>query len=398
MSAFTSLSARLFNMVHANNLIYNTCWEDPRLDRQALALTARDRVLMITSAGCNALDYALDGPAHIYAVDINPRQNALLELKLAGIRSLDFSDFFQLFGEGFHPDVRTLYRRLLRPALPTAARTYWDGHLDYFSGRGRRSSFYFHGTAGFLAHLANVYIDRTPTLRRHIDDLLDADSLAAQRDLYFRKVHRAFWKRWLAWLAGSNVTLCLMGVPRPQIQQIRRHHRRVSDYIKGCLDAVFGSLPLADNYFWRVYLTGGYTPACCPEYLKPDNFSRLKAGLADRISTHTGSLTAFMETHPVPISRFVLLDHMDWLSTFGHRMLQDEWQAIVNRAAPDARVIWRSGAVSVDFVDPIRVRHRGGTWKVGDLLHYRRALAADLHARDRVHTYGSFTIADLSKA
>ena len=32
---------------------------------------------MITSGGCNALDYLLDEPRRIYAVDMNPRQNAL---------------------------------------------------------------------------------------------------------------------------------------------------------------------------------------------------------------------------------------------------------------------------------------------------------------------------------
>ncbi|MCA9161300.1 MAG: DUF3419 family protein, partial [Planctomycetales bacterium] len=70
------ISGRVFKFVHGNNLVYNTCWEDPRLDRQALELTSSDRVLVITSAGCNALDYALTGPAHVYAVDMNPRQNA----------------------------------------------------------------------------------------------------------------------------------------------------------------------------------------------------------------------------------------------------------------------------------------------------------------------------------
>ena len=28
-------SGLCFNVVHRNNLVYNTCWEDPRLDRVA---------------------------------------------------------------------------------------------------------------------------------------------------------------------------------------------------------------------------------------------------------------------------------------------------------------------------------------------------------------------------
>ena len=59
-----------------------------------------DRILVITSAGCNALDYLLDSPMSVHAIDANPRQNALLELKAAGIRTLDYEDFFKIFGDG----------------------------------------------------------------------------------------------------------------------------------------------------------------------------------------------------------------------------------------------------------------------------------------------------------
>jgi hypothetical protein len=55
---------------------------------------------VITSAGCNVLDYAIAGPREIVAVDANPQQNALLELKVAAIRALDFDEFFALFGAG----------------------------------------------------------------------------------------------------------------------------------------------------------------------------------------------------------------------------------------------------------------------------------------------------------
>ncbi len=97
------LSKTWFNLVHGRNIVYNQCWEDPRLDRIALKLTPEDRVVVITSAGCNALDYALAGAGHVHAVDMNPRQNALLELKLAAAKSLDYEDFFQLFGTGRCP-------------------------------------------------------------------------------------------------------------------------------------------------------------------------------------------------------------------------------------------------------------------------------------------------------
>jgi S-adenosylmethionine-diacylglycerol 3-amino-3-carboxypropyl transferase len=44
------------------------------VDRQALDLRSDDTMLVITSAGCNVLDYALPGPTRIHAVDADPRQ------------------------------------------------------------------------------------------------------------------------------------------------------------------------------------------------------------------------------------------------------------------------------------------------------------------------------------
>jgi S-adenosylmethionine-diacylglycerol 3-amino-3-carboxypropyl transferase len=158
---------------------------------------------------------------------------------------------------------------------------------------------------------------------------------------------------------------------------------------------VFIGLPMKDNYFWRLYMTGSYTPSCRPEYLVPENFARLKAGLVDKVTTNTNSVQGFLERHPGTISRFVLLDHMDWLSEHLFPLLESEWQAIVDRATPRARLIWRSGGFHTDFLDQVRVDVAGGSRGTREILEYDRDLAARLHPLDRVHTYGSFHIAEL---
>ena len=196
-----------------------------------------------------------------------------------------------------------------------------------------------------------------------------------------------------------NATLSMLGVPQAPRRQVESgYDGGIVAFAQECVDAVFGRLPLADNYFWRVYLLGRYTPDCCPEYLKPANFARLKNGLADRVSVHTNSVQHFLEAHDASISRYVLLDHMDWLSDRHFAALVAEWQAIVDRAAPAARAIWRSGGLQTDYIDHVRVRHRGRVRPLPDMLAYHRELAAELHERDRVHTYGSFHITDLMGA
>lgn len=388
-----------FQWVHGHNLVYNTCWEDPRLDRQALHLGPDDTLAMITSAGCNALDYALLGPKRIYAIDMNHRQNALLELKIAGIRRLEFDDFFALLGEGGSPKADRLYRTALRPELSQASRRYWDRHIGSFSGRGRRPSFYFFGTSGILAYAINLYIDRIAKIRSHVDAFLHAATLEEQQRIYADQLHDVFWTGFLRWVVGRDLTLSFLGVPRAQRVQVdKTYPGGIAQFIHDRIETVFTKLPFQDNYFWRVYLTGRYSRACCPEYLKEANFAKLKGGLVDCVQPYTGSLLGFLQEGREPISRFVLLDHMDWMSTHRQAILRQQWQALSDRAAAHTRILFRSGGLSVDYVDPIPVTRQGRTRPLGEWLAYDRELAAELHACDRVNTYGSFYIADLNAA
>ncbi len=392
-----SLSRRCFGYVHGHNLVYNTCWEDPRLDREALELNQNDRLLMITSAGCNALDYLLAGAGEVHCVDLNPRQNALLELKVAGIRKLEFDDFFRMFGLGRWSTAPTVYRYVLRDELSEGARQYWDRHIGFFSGRGRRRSFYFRGTSGYFAWLMNGYINRVSRLRHEVEAMLAARELHEQQAIYER-VKPQLWRGLIRWLLRRDTTLALVGVPRLQRQQLERDYEGgIARFIENCVESVFTRLSLAENYFWRVYLTGSYSPACCPEYLKPQNFDRLRDGLIDRLSIHTTSVCGFLERDGEPLTRFVLLDHMDWLGHHDQPLLARQWKALLNRAAPGARVLWRSGGTQCAHVDRLPIEWEGRRRPLGELLDYHTDWADELHARDRVHTYGSFYIADVRR-
>lgn len=389
------ISSRVFHWVHRNNLVYNTCWEDPRLDHAALKLSSQDHVLVITSAGCNALDYALAAPQHVYAVDMNPRQNALLELKMAGIRQLEYEDFFRMFGEGYLANVASIYTQKLRPELSAWAGRYWDRWITFFANPER--PFYFRGTSGTFASLLNLYVDRVLRVREWLDAILAASSVSEQRQIYEKYLRDRFWTKSLKFAMGRDAMLSMVGVPRIQRQQVERDYEGgIVRFVQDCVEAVFTHLPLVDNYFWRVYLMGRYTRECCPEYLKAAQFQRLQEGLVDRVTTHSATVQRFLEISRPTISRFVLLDHMDWMSGHQTDQLRGEWQAIIDHASPAAKLIWRSGGLQTDFVDRVVVQRQGQCCEVSELIAYDRELAEQLHGLDRVHTYGSFHIARLA--
>jgi S-adenosylmethionine-diacylglycerol 3-amino-3-carboxypropyl transferase len=380
------LGSGLIGLLWRHCLVYNQCWEDPAVDRQALRLTPDDRVLVITSAGCNALDYALVG-ARVLAVDVNPRQNHLLELKRAGIRALDFESFFALFGAGGSGRAREIYGAL-RPALDAPAREFWDREIRLFEPAwGRGGSFYYRGTTGLFALAVRRYIDGVARLRDAVEGLLAARTIEAQLGLYRAEVRPRLLGEGFLRLVGSSGVLSLLGVPGPQRQMVHASVGGFAGFLRDRLDHVMSVALLRENYFWSVYLNGRYERLRCPEYLKPESFARLKGGLVERIATYTGTVTQCLAEQEEPLSAYVLLDHMDWLVREPH-LLAAEWDRIFATAGPGARVIFRSGGPDERFL-PVPVLRR---------LVFDRERAERLHRRDRVGTYGSFHIARFAPA
>jgi S-adenosylmethionine-diacylglycerol 3-amino-3-carboxypropyl transferase len=389
---------KVFDAIYARALVYNTCWEDPAVDRQALALGPADRLLVITSAGCNVLDYALQAPAAIHAVDANPRQNALLELKLAGIRRLDFDDFFRVFGDGRHADFRALYGDLLRAELSPFAQAFWDRNGHWFCGAGARGSFYYRGLSGAVARGFHGYLALQPRLRAALEALLAASTLDEQREIYDAQVAQLLWSRPVRWTLSRQLTMSMLGVPRAQRQEVERQHAGgVAAFVREAVEHVARCLPIWRNYFWTVYLRGAYTRTCCPEYLKPANFLALKGGLAARVSVHTSTVTAFLHRTQELISRFVLLDHMDWMGAYRLEALAEEWNAILARAAATTRIIFRSAHREPAYLAAVSVIADGAPHPLLERLRFDRELARRLHEEDRVHTYAGFHIADVRR-
>lgn len=373
-----------FGALHRHRLLYNACWEDPRLDRELFEIGPGSRVLVITSAGCNALDYLLDDPAEVVAVDLNPRQNALLELKLALIRRGDYADLQAVFGQGAHPDFGGLLAAV-RDDLPAYARAYWEGKQAYFNGRLMRRSFYYHGTAGEVAWLVrSLLLGLNRRVRAWVHDLLEAGSLEDQAAMYGR-IEPVLLGVLNRGILRHPLFLSMLGIHRSQLALIEREHAGgVPEYLVAKLRRVFTQTPMRENYFWRVYVRGSYTRECCPNYLKEENFAVLRERV-HRVRVVTGSLTDFLRCDPGRFTHVTLLDHQDWLAGHDPLALDAEWRALLDRSAARARILLRSAGRVLDFLP---------AW-LPDRLRFAPERTEPLHLLDRVGTYGSLHLAEV---
>ncbi len=377
------LQEKFFTLLHGNRLIYNTCWEDPRIDRQLLQLDPESRAVVITSAGCNVLDYLLDGPGEIHAVDVNFRQNALLCLKMALIEHGNHEFLFDLFGAGGWPGYRDIYAAV-RPRLPAWAQTFWDAKIGYFSPQGLRQSFYWRGASGDFAWLFNYVLLRNSRLKRLLDQLLAAETLEEQERLYDQAEPYIF-RRGLTWLLCQPAAMAFIGVPTAQLRLVESQYPGgLLAYIRDSLRRAFTSVPIRDNYFWRVYLTGSYSADCCPGYLHANNFQTLRDRI-HRVQVHSTTVTRFLQENPGVYSHFVLLDHQDWLAWHDTHALSEEWEEIFRNGRPGTRILMRSAASDLGFLPPA----------VTSRLRFFPHLSQNFHQQDRVGTYGSLHLAEV---
>jgi S-adenosylmethionine-diacylglycerol 3-amino-3-carboxypropyl transferase len=365
-------------------LIYNCCWEDPKLDRELMKINNSSKILVITSAGCNALDYLLDEPAEICAVDVNSKQNALLELKMAILKNCEYDDLFLMFGSGSHPNYENLYLSV-RELLSKPAQKFWDKKIKYFDPSGIKKSFYYRGTAGMAAWLFKQCIFKfKKTKREKIYKLFDAQTLDEQRQIY-DDVEHEIWGTLLSWIIKHPFTMAMLGVPRSQIKIIvDENPGGLQGYVKSKLRHVLTEVPIHDNYFWRVYLKGGYAGDCCPNYLKEQNMERYR-NLLDRINIHTDSVAGVLEKNHGAFTHFVLLDHQDWMASHRPKELAEEWRLILKNSSTGTKILMRSAGLNTDFIPK----------SIKSSLKFFPEITEALHKRDRVGTYGSVHFAEV---
>ncbi len=371
-----------FELIHSHRLIYNTCWEDPRIDKKLLDFNADSKVVMITSAGCNALDYLLKGPDSIHTVDVNPRQNALLELKIALVELGSYDNFFQMFGLGHHNRFEDIYHAAV-PYMSVYAIEFWKRNIKYFDRRRPKKSFYYYGTSGDVAWFFLKYLYAFhKKMKCRVSHLLNAQTLQEQKDIY-ATIEPVLWNRFSKWLIRQPGLMTMLGVPRPQVNLIRKTYPDgLCGFVSDKLRHVFTEIPISDNYFWRVYVRGEYSPSCCPNYLKVENFETLRKNI-HRIKTYTNTVTEFLKNNPEQYSHFILLDHQDWLAWQDPESLSEEWKQILKNSYPGTKILLRSAGADMSFLPE----------SITSGLTFFPSVTKKIHTTDRVGTYGSLHLA-----
>lgn len=365
-----------FNFLHSNLLIYNICWEDSRVDRELLQFDDQSKILMITSAGDNALDYLLDFPACIQCVDINTKQNALLDLKLALISKGDHQIFFDFFGKGRSQDHILIYNEI-RDNLEPESRDFWDTHIRYFDPTGR--GLFYHGGSGTFARFLNKVLKRKD-LRDDVLNLIYEEN-EEKRSIIFEEIETKIWSGPSQYLWKSTGVLSLAGIPKSQREALGD----IDAFLKRVLRNVFVKQSARTNPYWRAYIEGRVTKDSCPDYLKSENFEILKQSI-HKLRFTSDNISSFMKQDQNKFTHFVLLDHMDWLAEHDQESLISEWNLMLKSAESNAKFLFRTAYKNIEFLPEV----------AREKITFEKVDPDWVALNDRVGTYSSTYVGTLN--
>jgi S-adenosylmethionine-diacylglycerol 3-amino-3-carboxypropyl transferase len=350
---------------------YAQCWEDAALLEQGLEIGADDDVLSVLSGGCNSLALVLAGARSVTAVDLSLPQVAVAELKVAGIRTLEYDDFVGLVGARESGRRGDLYRAV-RPALTEAVAEYWDAHGDVIEA-GVLGSGKFEGYFRLFRERVLPLIHR----RSVIDGLLQQRGLDAQRRYYaeswdtwrWRSVFRVFFgRRVMGWLGRDPSFFQYVEGGSVGEAILRRARHGMTE------------VPVETNHFLEFILSGRFSDLeNTHRYLSEAGFAALKGGLVDRLRIVHADLWEHVPAQDEgAYSAFNLSDVFEYVSEGAY---VDQLHALLRVSRPGARLAYWNMMVP-----------RSRPESLADRLEPDPDRAAELHHGDRAFFYGNFNL------
>ena len=293
-------------VINGNSFIYSLAWEDPRLDFKYLSIKDQ-KVLMITTGGCNVLNTLLKNPKKIVTVDISKNQNALLDLKIAAVKSLDYETFWLIFGKGKLKNFNLIYKNYLRKNLQLeTSKEFWDKNKNIF-----KVGLYH---SGGVANMINYLNFINPNNKA--DEICNIGNLNEQYEFYKSNIEPNIFNNWTKYFAKLPLFSVFTGVHINQIKTICNgdNYDVAFNMVKESYNNIFKKFSVRDdNYFIYGLVKGELRKDNCPEYLKKENFAFLKDNI-QKIKIETSYVSDYLEVTDVKFTRFILLDHLDWMT------------------------------------------------------------------------------------
>ncbi|MDT3696006.1 MAG: DUF3419 family protein [Ignavibacterium sp.] len=287
-----------------SKVLYSQCWEDPQIDREAFNIQKDDVVFSVTSGGCNLLTFLVDDPKSVIALDLNPYQNYLLELKVAAFKFLTYEEVLEFVGVQKSKSRKKIYNSL-KYSLSEEAYQYWNENIDKIE----RGIIHCGRYEDYMRLLRNFM--RLLVTKRTVKKFFEIEDKDERVNLYERKWNTLRWKLFTKVLL-SRRTMSLL-FDKAFFKYLKEDFSFGNHFAEKTKRALT-ELPIKQNYFLRYILLGNHNEECLPYYLRKENFEIIKSRL-NRIQIITDSCDNYFRQLPDgSISKFNFSNIFEWIS------------------------------------------------------------------------------------
>jgi S-adenosylmethionine-diacylglycerol 3-amino-3-carboxypropyl transferase len=320
---------------------YSQCWEDPEILTEALEVTRKDDVISIASGGDNTFALLLNHPRSLTAIDMNPAQIFLVELKIRAIQKLDYDDFISLIGVRHCENRHKLYL-YIRPFLSESAKGYWDTQSQSIN----KGIIHCGKFENYFSIFRRMVLPLIHT-KKNVMELLKTSSLEKQRIIYEEVWDNRRWQ-WLFHIFFGKFLLGRLGRDPSFFEYVALDD--ITEELIRRTRCGLTEIPIQDNFFVEYILTGQYSNLRnAHPYLQESNFIFLKEHVGE-IRLVCGGLEGYLRDLQVgAVSKLNLSDIFEYMSNGTFEMTLREvlrvsrdgsklayWTLFVPRFAPPA--------------------------------------------------------------
>ncbi|TJZ61347.1 DUF3419 family protein [Sphingobacterium olei] len=266
----------LSTQVDFNRIRYANCWEDPHILLKGLLPAVGSKILSIGSAGDNSFSLLTTSPSLVVAVDVNPIQLHLIELKKQAIRNLEYEQVLHFLGFRQGMNRVALFEQC-KDRLNAEARVYWVNNTDKIEKglihQGKFERYFQMFSSKVLPFIHS---------RHDVEELLASKDAPSQARYYHEKWNTWRW-RFFFKIFFSKIVMGTLGRDPQFLKEVGVH---VSDYIFKKAERHLKKVQAQTNLFLRYNLTGTFGDLL-PHYLHPDNYQRVKENV-DKLILRSG--------------------------------------------------------------------------------------------------------------
>lgn len=325
-----------------NKIYYSQCWEDPYVLLEGLDIQKEDKIISITSGGCNTLALLLEDPREIVAIDINPAQNYLFELKILAIKHLSYKDLLAFLGINPCRDRFTLFL-LLEPHLNKESNLWWKENVHLIK-RGIIHA----GKLERYFRLFSKYILPLVHKREVVQRLFIKKTFKEQHDFYDDVWNTLRWRLLFITYFGKRATS--IGARNKKLFRYVSTKKISTHYINNIKTCICANP--SRNFFLHYIFTGKYSQKNLPLYLREENIQLIRDRL-DRIKMVSDDLATFIKVNEGRYNKYNLSNIFETLSV---EKTSEIFADIIKYTGKNTRLVYINHLVDRTFPDSLSYR------------------------------------------